>query len=336
VIAADAASAPPQTAQPEPGQPRLKSDIEVRPWSSDRPYIAALDQAKGDAIAAITAQEKQYGTLPAFYLDMGEWLAAQGHKPEAARMAAAALELPTRNNDTLAIVAARLIRYGEIDRAIWLLEKLVEAEPERPQPRRTLALALIQRSQTLKGAAARADLERALILLNEVIMTPWDGRFPEIEQIALAEANAIIPAWQALGGNRIPLDRQLIKLLDTDIRVTVEWNTKATDMDLWVDEPSGERVIYNHPLSANGGHLSRDFTQGFGPEEYLMHKAPPGKYVVRINTYRTDRLNPNGPTNVTARLYRNWGRPGQTEQLIDLEVLPGSEGQRMIGTIDIK
>jgi hypothetical protein len=267
---------------------------------------------------------------------MGEWFAAQGNKPEAARMAAAALELPTRNNDTLAIVAARLMRYGEVDRAIWLLKKLVEAEPERPQPRRTLALALIQRSAMLKGDAARADLERALTLLNEVIMTPWDGRFPEIETIALSEANMIIPRYRALGGTKLPLDGQLVKLLDTDIRVTVEWNTKDTDMDLWVDEPGGERVIYSHPRSSKGGHLSRDFTQGFGPEEYLMHKALPGKYIVRINTYRTDRLNPNGPTNVTARLYRNWGRANQTEQLIDLEVLPGSEGQRMIGTIEVK
>jgi hypothetical protein len=320
------------------GQPsaQLKSGIEVRPWSSDRPYIAALDAAKGDKLAVVAAQEKKYGSLPAFYLDMGEWFAAQGNKPEAARMAAAALELPTRNNDTLAIVAARLMRYGEVDRAIWLLEKLVEAEPERPQPRRTLALALIQRSAMLKGDAARADLARALSLLNEVIMTPWDGRFPEIETIALSEANMIIPRFKALGGTKLPLDPQLVRLLDTDIRVTVEWNTKDTDMDLWVDEPGGERVIFSHPRSSKGGHLSRDFTQGFGPEEYLMHKALPGKYVVRINTYRTDRLNPNGPTNVTARLYRNWGRADQTEQLIDLEVLPGSEGQRMIGTIEVK
>ena len=102
-----------------------------------------------------------------------------------------------------------------------------------------------------------------------------------------------------------------------------------------MDEPSGERVIYNNNRSRNGGRLSRDMTQGFGPEEYLIRHAVPGKYVVRINTFNTDRLNPNGPTTVTARLFRNYGRPNQSEQLIDLEVLPGKEGQRMIGTVEV-
>jgi uncharacterized protein YfaP (DUF2135 family) len=133
----------------------------------------------------------------------------------------------------------------------------------------------------------------------------------------------------------VPLAPALIKPLDTDLRVTIEWNTAATDMDLWVDEPTGERVIYNNPNSRRGGKLSRDMTQGFGPEEYMIHKADQGVYTVRVNTFATDRLNPNGPTTVTARLTRNFGRPNESEQLIDLEVLPGAEGERMIGTIRV-
>jgi hypothetical protein len=311
-----------------------KGNIAIKPWSSDRIYITALEEAK-DAPATFLAQEKEYGSLPAFYLDVAEWHFAKGDAQAAARTVQSALDLPTRNNDTLAIVAARLIRYGAMDRAIWLLEQLVAAETERPQPKRTLALALVDRAKGRKGDAARADLERALALLTEVTMTPWDGRYPEIEQIALNEANALIPQLKAMGSKASPLDPQLVKAMDVDVRVVVEWNTKNTDMDLWVDEPSGERVIYNNNRSRNGGRLSRDMVQGFGPEEYLIRHAVPGKYVVRINTFNTDRLNPNGPTTVTARLFRNYGRPNQSEQLIDLEVLPGKEGQRMIGTVEV-
>jgi hypothetical protein len=36
-----------------------------------------------------------------------------------------------------------------------------------------------------------------------------------------------------------------------------------------------------------------------------------------------------------ARLYRNFGRANQSEELIDLEVLPGNEGERRIGRITI-
>ena len=313
-----------------------ESTVTLQPWSSDRPYIAAYDAPGADFAKVFLAQEKKHGSLPAFYLDTAEWLFSKGRKEEAARMVAAALELPTRNNNTLAIVAARLLRYGEVDRSVWLLEQLVTLEPERPQPKRTLALALLNRAKGKSAEAARPDMQRALELLTEVIMTPWEGQYGGIETIALMEANALIPRLRALGQAKVTLDPQLITVLDTDLRVTVEWNTKATDMDLWIDEPSQERVIYNHPLSARGGKLSRDMTQGFGPEEYLLRRAGAGVYTVRVNTFATDRLNPNGATVVTARLIRNFGRADEREELVDLEVLPGQSGERLIGRVEIR
>jgi tetratricopeptide (TPR) repeat protein len=319
---------------------REEAKITLQPWSSDRPYIAAYDAAGANFDKVFLVQEKKHGVLPVFYLDTAEWLFSKGRSAEAARMVSAALELPTRNNNTLAIVAARLLRYGEADRAIGLLEQLVTLEPERPQPRRTLALALLNRAKGKAADIARPDMQRALDLLTEVIMTPWEGQYGGIETIALMEANAIIPRLRALNGTtgqaKVVLDPQLITLLDTDLRVTVEWNTKATDMDLWIDEPSKERVIYNHPLSARGGKLSRDMTQGFGPEEYLLRRAGAGVYAVRVNTFATDRLNPNGATVVTARLIRNFGRENEREELIDIEVLPGQSGERLIGRIEVK
>ena len=70
-----------------------------------------------------------------------------------------------------------------------------------------------------------------------------------------------VPKLRALGG-KPELDPRLIALLDTDVRVVVDWNSDASDLDLWVDEPTGERSIYNNPLTAIGGHLSNDMTQG--------------------------------------------------------------------------
>ena len=76
-------------------------------------------------------------------------------------MLLSALELPTRNNQTLAIVADRLLRYGETDRAIWLLERLLAAEDDRPQPRRTLALALARRAPDGAAGAGAAPTSPA-------------------------------------------------------------------------------------------------------------------------------------------------------------------------------
>ncbi len=152
--------------------------------------------------------------------------------------------------------------------------------------------------------------------------------------VALMEANALLPRLKRLGG-RSPLEPALTALLDTDIRVVVDWTTDATDLDLWVDEPGGERAIYNHPRTASGGHLSNDMTAGFGPEEYFLHRAPAGEYVVRANVYTADRLDPNGLSLLTAHLFRDFGRATQRVEVVDIELRRDEHGEKMIGRIAV-
>jgi uncharacterized protein YfaP (DUF2135 family) len=115
--------------------------------------------------------------------------------------------------------------------------------------------------------------------------------------------------------------------------VVVDWTTDASDLDLWVDEPTGERSIYNNPLTAIGGHLSNDMTQGYGPEEYILHRAKAGTYTVQANVFAPDRLDPNGASVLTAHLFRNFGRPNQQEQVVDVELTRDSSGAKMLGRI---
>ena len=51
------------------------------------------------------------------------------------------------------------------------------------------------------------------------------------------------------------------------------WDADQTDIDLWVTEPSGEKCFYGHNRTTIGGLLSRDFTDGYGPEEYCLRKS---------------------------------------------------------------
>ncbi len=193
------------------------------------------------------------------------------------RLLLSALDVPTRDSETLAIVAARLVRWGELDRAIQLYERLAAAEADRPQPLRSLALALA--SAPKPAAASRpGPISRAPIaLLTQAIDDgPGTSDYDGIELISLMEVNRLIPRYRRLGGSEVPLDSRLVELLDVDLRVVIEWNTEETDLDLWVDEPNGERAIYSNPSAAIGGHLSNDMTSGYGPEEYLLRRAPAG------------------------------------------------------------
>jgi vault protein inter-alpha-trypsin-like protein len=306
--------------------------IEIEPWNPDRPYLKALKRAGREGFAAeLARQEKLHGSVPAFYLDVAEFLHQQRQRAAAEEMLLSALELPASNMETQALIADRLVRYGALDRAIWLYGRVQESGPERPQPLRSMALALIKRAATAGDAtSSRRDLARAAALLKEVIMTPWEDTYEGIELIALMDANALTPALKKHGLS-LKLDPRLIAQLDVDLRVVIEWNTAATDMDLWLDEPTGERAIFSHPQTTIGGRLSNDMTSGFGPEEYLLHRAPDGRYQIRINAYARDQLNPNGATRVTAHLYRDFGRKTQREEMMDLELGPDDEGELLVG-----
>jgi hypothetical protein len=305
--------------------------IEIEAWQPDRPYLKAFDAAPARFDALFAQEEKTHGHLPAFYFDTAEWLRRHGRAGDAAEMVLAALDLPIADAVTHGIVADRLERYGALDRAVELRERQAAFDTSRPQPKRLLALALARRAAK-RPAGARADLERAVALLSEVALTPWDGRWQGVELIALMEANALIPKLRALGGET-SLDRRLIALLDADIRVVADWNTDATDLDLWVDEPGGERAIYSHQRTAIGGHLSNDMTQGYGPEEYFLRRAPGGTYTVRADVFASDRIDPNGPSIVTVHLIRDFGRPTEREEAVDIEVLGGDGDEKLVGRI---
>jgi uncharacterized protein YfaP (DUF2135 family) len=103
----------------------------------------------------------------------------------------------------------------------------------------------------------------------------------------------VLVKLKALGGS-FDLDPRLTKNLHSDVRVVLDWSNDATDIDLWVDEPNGERAIYSNQHTLIGGHLSDDMTSGYGPEEYFLRRAAGGRYIVRANVFAPDRLDPNG------------------------------------------
>src|SRR5262249_6007732 len=47
----------------------------------------------------------------------------------------------------------------------------------------------------------------------------------------------------------------------SDLRVSISWNTDATDVDLWVIEPDGTKVFYSNKRSKSGGQMSEVATQ---------------------------------------------------------------------------
>lgn len=294
--------------------------LDLADLTAKRPYIAAFASASaGDRLAVLRSQEQAYGTLPSFYLDTAEWFRMKGDLATADLLLLSALELPLSDDETRQIVAFRLERDKSFDRAVELAAQLAAANADfRPQPARNHALALAARGRSV-GSAGRADLERAFKLLVDAALNPASSDFDGFEVVALMEANSLTTDIDAVDGNW-ELDPRLTGVLDTDVRIVMEWTADDADIDLWVDEPNGERVYYGNQLSSAGGQISNDMTDGYGPEEYAIRRAPAGTYGVRVNGYDADRLNPNGPGHVLLRLIRNFARTAQRDLLVDLDL----------------
>lgn len=310
---AKASSSSRSTPEPEPG-------VALKEWNPQTPYLAELKKvAPTNAFPAYLAQRKKFGTSPAFFLDCAEFFRKQKQDDLALQVLSNIAELETENAALLRVLAHRLLQLGRLELACGLFEEVLKLRPEEPQSFRDLALALARRSESTRS---RADAVRAMELLAKVVNNHWD-RFDEIEVIALMELNALwadftrrFPGAPAT----FPADERLQKLPDLDARILLTWDADMTDIDLHVIEPSGERAFYGHNLTTIGGLVSKDFTQGYGPEEYCLRHAMHGTYKVEVNYYGSQAARLMGPVTVQAEVITHFGRPNEKRKSLTLRL----------------
>jgi len=93
-----------------------------------------------------------------------------------------------------------------------------------------------------------------------------------------------------------------------DLMVVISWNTDNTDIDLHILEPTGEECYYQNAQTKIGGSLTKDVTQGYGPEMYLLEKAPNGSYQIKVKYFAHDANRKTTRTKVYATVYKHWGK----------------------------
>lgn len=277
--------------------------ITLKPWTPDTPYLKSLRAAGDGAWAAYGKLRAEYGNSSAFFLDCADFFLDERKDRKAAlQVLSNVAEMDLGSPQLLRILAHRLDQMDETALAAEIFRDVLRLRPEEPQSYRDLALVL----------AKRSEYAEAIALLEKVVLGNWDGRFPELEVLALGELNEISEECRAKTGrthHTLPAD--LVASLPCDLRVTLTWDADACDMDLWVIEPTGEKAFYGHRATTSGGRFGCDFTQGYGPEEFLVKKAVSGKFQIKIDYYGNRQQTLAGATTVQIRIYKNWGRPNQ-------------------------
>jgi len=308
------------------------SATRLQAWSPDTPYLERVRTNTGDGYGEYLRQREEYAASPAFFFDCGDYFLNTEQRETGLRVLSNLLEMDLEDVPLMRMYAWRLQQAGELDQAIEIFERILVLRDDEPQSYRDLALALGERWQ---DTGAGDDILWAMDLLYTVVSQPWE-RFPEIELIALMELNRLIHRAN-LAGLATPahIDPRLIKVLDLDIRISMSWDADLTDIDLHVFEPTGEHANFAHQLTAIGGLVSRDFREGYGPEEYVLRRAVPGVYQIKAHYFASHQQRLCGPCTVTVNVFTNYCRAEEQRQVMTLR-LEESGAEYLVGEVVIQ
>ena len=303
--------------------------IALQPATSNAAWLKRLEAAEPGSRRAIYLDERSSHALNVgFFLDAAEFFLAQGERALGLRILSNLAEMDLQNRQVLRLLAYRLQQAGQVANALPLFERVLELAPNEPQSHRDLGLALAEAGQA----------QKAVDRLYEVVIGRWDGRFPDIDLISLAELNGIV-ARAAREGRPVDvgaIEPRLLRNLPLDVRVVLAWDADATDVDLHVIDPNGDEVYYGRNLSWQGGTISRDATGGYGPEEFALKVAKPGKYRVEANFFGHRQQVLTSSTGLMLWLSSGFGTAAQQDKRTTLR-LGSQSGQRVVvGEFEVK
>jgi hypothetical protein len=273
---------------PEPALP----ETIIRRSAVSKDYLAVVDQEPGNIAAYLGEADRRAGKDVAGAL----------------RALSSVVEMHPGRGDALRLVGYRLLDWKQPARAARLFQQVQRQRPFEPHSYRDLA-----RSLEESGKYGLAAVQYEILLAGT-----WDQRFGNsLKEVGREEythlmhealrRKAVNKKLADYFGNR--LERLATAKSQSDLRVTISWNTDATDVDLWVIEPDGTKCFFQHNRTKSGGELSQDQTQGYGPERYQIRNARPGVYRVVVHYFSPNRNLMAGETHVNVVVTRWAGSP---------------------------
>mmetsp|Transcript_27952 Transcript_27952/g.31080 ORF Transcript_27952/g.31080 Transcript_27952/m.31080 type:complete len:205 (+) Transcript_27952:32-646(+) len=156
----------------------------------------------------------------------------------------------------------------------------------------------------------------AMNMYNTILTKEWDVRFAQVEVVALMDVNKVymyLNEYDLVHKLNVRIDKNLIAPVPIDLRVVLQWDTDATNVELHVTEPNGQECYSFNDRTKNGGLVSRDFTSGYGPVEYVLRSAKQGTYDVSVKLFSSRKLFTG--TTVFVKIFTNFGSPGNESEV---------------------
>lgn len=293
--------------------------VKVSKWSPDRLYLKALALAPADKRYELYLQLREgQETNPSFYFDVATYFYDNGNKPMALLVLSNIADLGLENHQLYKSLTYVFRQWEASDDALYTASQVAVWRIQEPQAHRDLAL-------TLEDNKMYQQAFDELIKGLEVnYYGEMRGQYEGVEDIILMDINRLTAAHKSINTDK--LDKKYLNKMPVGVRIILNWNQMDTDIDLHVIEPTNEECYYGHRDTQAGARFSKDFTQGYGPEQYLLRNATKGKYVIKTNYYGESALTENGPATVMVEIYRTEnGKTERTLQTIQLGKIKQNE-----------
>ncbi|UXB42042.1 VIT domain-containing protein [Stenotrophomonas maltophilia] len=299
--------------------------IQLAAWQPDSAIARRLRQGPPSQLYdRYLAERDAHADSSAFFLDVADLLLEQGQRDLGLRVLSNLAEMDLDNRHLLRVLGYRLMQADAPALAVPVFEQVLAMGQEEPQSFRDLGLAL----------AAAGKPQQALAPLYQVVVRPWDSRFDGIALIALDELTNLV-ARSTPRLDTTSIDPRLLQAMPLDLRVVLSWDADNSDMDLWVTDPNGERAYYGNRLTYQGGQMSQDFTGGYGPEQFSLRNAKPGKYKVEANYFGSRQQLVTGATTLMLRLTTHWGTSKQKDQMVTMRLKDRAETV-LVGEFEVR
>jgi len=289
-------------------KPKLKvSDLTVK-----TSYITELNQFKNkeEAYSFYLLQRTKYLEIPAYYVDVSNFFRTKFKAINfSERIASNIAETDFDNYELLKVYGYQLQENNQNSLAVFIFNRVLELRSEDAQSYRDLALAY----ENVGKYQEAFDLFEGIVS-GKIYKNSHRRNFSSIKAISLNELNHLLEKYE----DKIDasaLDETVIPKETFDVRIVVDWNHNDTDIDLHVIDPNNEECSYKHTKTKIGGSISKDMTQGFGPEEFILKNAIKGDYFVKINYYGDRYQKVENPTFMKVTLYTYYGTKKETKEV---------------------
>jgi hypothetical protein len=282
-----------------------ETSTKVTSWNPDRIYLnvltAAPPEKRYDVYLELRATQENN---PSFYFDVANYFYNSGIKKTALLVLSNIADLGLENHQLYKSLTYVLRQWEAYEDALFTANQVAKWRAHEPQSHRDLGLTLEDNKQY------QAAFDELIKALEVNYYGEMSGQYQGVEDIILMDINRLVTEHSEINTDR--LDKKYLNKMPVGIRIILNWNQMDTDIDMHVIEPTGEECFFGHKNTAIGARFSKDFTQGYGPEQYLLRNAVKGNYQVRTNYYGESTLTQNGPATVMVEIYTQ--KNGKTER----------------------